>query len=301
MRELIEREEFLQAFRRTRELATAGATERNLFYFQGHCLCHLGRHSEAVDAYAQEIQHHPDHAMAADAHRALQKATEKGSRPVASGSDRSWHTSLPRETLGTIQKALHHYEYRGVPMLKNPFDVALYPMLLWATKPRTLIEIGSKSGGSALWFGDQFQSFGIDAHVYSVDIVKVETVQHPRVTFFEGDGRNLALTFSPEFMAELPRPLLVIEDADHSYETSSAALKFFHPHLRPGEYIVIEDGIISDLENDPNCNSGPHRALKEFLARHGDAYEIDAAYCDFFGANMTWCTNGFLKRLPIRG
>jgi len=21
--------------------------------------------------------------------------------------------------------------------------------------------------------------------------------------------------------------------------------------------------------------------------------------CDFFGYNMTWCTNGFLKRLPL--
>jgi cephalosporin hydroxylase len=182
-------------------------------------------------------------------------------------------------------------------MLKNPFDFALYPMLLWSLKPRTLIEIGSKSGGSGIWFGDLLQSFGIDGHVYSIDIFKVDTVTHPRVTFMEGDGRNLGLTLTPGFLETLPRPWLVIEDADHSYETSIATLKFFLPWLQPGEYIVVEDGIISDLKQDPDCNSGPHRALKEFLNQHSEAFEVDGDYCDFFGYNTTWCTNGFLKKL----
>jgi len=73
-------------------------------------------------------------------------------------------------------------------------------------------------------------------------------------------------------------------------------LRFFHPHLRPGEFIVTEDGIISDLVNDPDCNSGPHRALKEFLQLHPGEYDIAGEYCDFFGYNLTWCTNGWLRK-----
>ena len=77
-------------------------------------------------------------------------------------------------------------------------------------------------------------------------------------------------------------------------------LEFFHPHLDTGEYIVVEDGIISDLGNDAACNSGPHRALKEFLAAQQKSYEVDGAYCDFFGYNLTWNSNGYLKKVSPR-
>ena len=168
-------------------------------------------------------------------------------------------------------------------MLKNPFDFAIYPVLVWNTKPATIFEIGSKSGGSALWFGDMLESFGINGHVYSLDVVRVTGLTHPKVTFLEGDGRALEKSFTAEFLGGLPRPWLVIEDADHAYETSIAALRFFDPWLKPGEYIVVEDGIISDLEQDPAFNSGPHRALKEMFRTRPGAYEIDGDYCDLFG------------------
>jgi len=120
-----------------------------------------------------------------------------------------------------------------------------------------------------------------------------------RVTFLEGNGRHLEQVLTRERLAAMPKPWLVVEDADHSYETSLAVLRFFHPHLAKGDYIVVEDGIISDLypESCPGHSSGPHLALKEFLAREGASYEIDPHYCDFFGRNVTWATNGFLKRV----
>jgi cephalosporin hydroxylase len=198
----------------------------------------------------------------------LAKALAKPAGPAhPQCAQRSWHTSLPRETLLGLQQAVHHYTYRGVPMLKNPFDFAIYPVLIWKTKPKTIFEIGSKSGGSALWFGDMLDSFGLDGHIYSLDVVRVKDVTHPKVTFLEGDGRALEKSFTPDFLRGLPRPFLVIEDADHAYETSIATLRFFDPWLQPGEYIVVEDGIISDLDQDAACNSGPHKALKEMLQR----------------------------------
>ena len=38
------------------------------------------------------------------------------------------------------------------------------------------------------------------------------------------------------------------------------------------------------------------RALDEFGAAHPEIYELDEEYCDFFGNNVTWCTNGWLRR-----
>ena len=279
-----------------RALAEAPGTPGRA-YLHGLTLDGVGRHEEALEAYRAELAINPGHAAARARCEQLTAALTMPAATPLPTDQRSWHTSLPRPTLLSLQRSLHNYQYRGVPLLKNPFDLALYPTLLWKLKPLSIIEIGSKSGGSALWMGDLLNSFGIDGHVYSLDIVKVEAVSHPRVTFLEADGRALGETLRPEFLQRLPRPWLVIEDADHAYETSSAVLKFFDPWLQPQEYIVIEDGIISDLSEIADCNSGPHRALKEFLAQHRGEYDIDADYCDFFGYNLTWCTNGFLRKV----
>ena len=289
-----------QALRAAQRALAEAPGEPGRAYLHGLTLDGVGRHEEALEAYRAELAINPGHAEARVRCEHLTAALTLPTTAPPSTDQRSWHTSLPRPTLLRMQQSLHNYQYRGVPLLKNPFDLALYPTLLWKLKPLSIIEIGSKSGGSALWLGDLLNSFGIDGHVYSLDIVKVEAVSHPRVTFLEADGRALGETLSPEFLQTLPRPWLVIEDADHAYETSSAVLKFFDPWLQAQEYIVVEDGIISDLSEIADCNSGPHRALKEFLSQHRGQYDIDADYCDFFGYNLTWCTNGFLRKCGTR-
>ena len=268
-----------------------------LAYLHGLSLEHLGRNEEALVAYRTELTVNSGHRDAHARAEALAKALTPPVAGIVSARQRSWHTSIPRAFLLELQRAHHFYDYRGVPLLKNPFDLALYPRLLWKLKPLTIIEIGSKSGGSGLWLGDLLNNFGIDGRIYSYDIVRVDSVSHPRVTFLEGNGRALGETLRPDFLQGMPRPWLVIEDADHAYETSIAVLNFFHSWLRPEDYIIIEDGIISDLSELPEGTSGPHRALREFLGQHEREYGIDTSYCDFFGPNVTWCTNGFLKRL----
>lgn len=56
-------------------------------------------------------------------------------------------SAVPRPNLRTIQTGTLRYTWRGVVCSKNPFDLALYPILLWKEKPATIIEIGSKEGG----------------------------------------------------------------------------------------------------------------------------------------------------------
>lgn len=59
---------------------------------------------------------------------------------------------------------------RGVPCLKNPFDLARYSMLIHRQRPGTLVEIGSAAGGSALWFADQCRVHGLATKVISADL-----------------------------------------------------------------------------------------------------------------------------------
>jgi cephalosporin hydroxylase len=206
-------------------------------------------------------------------------------------------SDIPSPLLNSIQKGTMAYKYRGVPMLKNPFDLAIYPLLLNQVRPRTLIEVGSHRGGSAMWFADIAASLGVPIHVYSVDIVKVTDLNHPSVTFLEGNAQDLARTFDGDFLAEIPRPLFVIEDSDHHFRTCLSVLKFFDRWLSPGEYIVVEDGILSDMLVADGYEGGPVRAINEFLRINQDRYVIDRFYCDYFGHNVTWNIDGYLRRI----
>jgi cephalosporin hydroxylase len=192
-----------------------------------------------------------------------------------------------------IQAGSMAYSHRGLPMFKNPFDLALYPLLLTRLRPRTLIEIGSGAGASALWFADQAQIAGLDLRILSVDLEPPAGVEHPAVTFLEGDAADLAAVLSP---GDLPRPLLVVEDSSHQASTTAAVLAYFDDWLAPGEYIVIEDGILTAMRVPDLYDGGPLRAIHEFLAKVGDRYEIDRSLCDHFGPNMTWNVDGYLRR-----
>jgi cephalosporin hydroxylase len=213
-------------------------------------------------------------------------------------SRRQTDSAIPYELLMQIQAGTMAYRYKGVPTLKNPFDLALYTSLLWSLRPRTIIEIGSYSGGSALWFADQLTVLGLDGHVYSADIAKVDNIRDPRVTFLEGDGREPDRAFPAAMVGGLPRPRLVVEDADHNRATSRAVLDHFAPLMEREEYIVIEDGILADMGVAEQYDGGPSRAIAEFLASPaGRHWRVERNFCDYFGRNVTWNVNGYLKRV----
>jgi cephalosporin hydroxylase len=205
-------------------------------------------------------------------------------------------TDLVRPLLDSIQRGSLRYTYRGVQTIKNPFDWALYPVLLWETRLGTIIEIGSNRGGSALWMADLMRAFALRCHVHSIDINPVRDLTADGVTFHDGDARRLDQTLSRDFLLALPRPLLVIEDSDHHAITTLAVLRFFDEWLAPGEHIVIEDGIVTALGEAAQYGGGPHDAIAHFLSERPGRYEIDTRHCDWFGQNVTWNVNGFLRR-----
>lgn len=173
--------------------------------------------------------------------------------------------------------------WRGVPMKKDPFDLALYPLLLWELRPATIIELGAFRGGSALWMADLLETFGIDGHVHSFDVDTDRiTARHERVTFTRADCNDLA-SFDVDRLRELPRPWLVVED---THVNLYRLLKLFDGLVEPGDYLVVEDTI--DVRF--------HRALRRFALEAGDRYLVDTRYADMFGYNVTWNVNGFLRR-----
>lgn len=205
-------------------------------------------------------------------------------------------TIVPKRLLTAVQDGTLRYEYQGVRCTKNPFDLALYLKLLWDLKPQTIIEIGSAAGGSGRFFSDQSGLFGLDASVWSFDVHPVIGLDRPNLKFLYGDIHSLESSALPEILKTAKRPLLVVEDGPHTYEGCKAALTFFHEFLDVGDYIVVEDGNLREL-GYLSLEDGPNRAIKEFLGRRGAEYEVDLRYCDQFGRNVTWNTDGYLRRI----
>ncbi len=205
------------------------------------------------------------------------------------------NTGLPPHLIDSIQRGALAYQYKGRPMLKDPFDLALYALLIERQRPRTVIEIGTYQAGATTWLADQLGIHGIEGMVHSVDVVPVDLPPAPRIRLLTGNARELGAVFPAHWVGEQPRPLLVIDDGDHTRESVLAVLRHFGPLMRPGEYAVIEDGSAGDLGLAHKINGGPLAAIHEFLA-DGAPFEIDRSYCDFYGRNMTWNVDGYLRR-----
>ena len=227
-----------------------------------------------------------------------------GDVPAAAGgkgaapSGREPRTAIPPALLESIQQGAIASRYRGREFVKSPFDVVLYLQLIDRIQPRTVIEIGTKEGGGALWFADTLTAYGIEAEVITIDRVPPPPIEDERIRALTGDALYLDEVLTTEALDRLARPLLVVEDSAHTFEACSAVLEFFDPHLGPGDYIMVEDGNLAYMPG-PEYEiyaDGSSRAVAEFIKTRGDAYEVDDSLCDHFGYNVTWSPNAWLQR-----
>ena len=191
-----------------------------------------------------------------------------------------WGSDIDQAALAMSQGTTDCLQWRGMPLFKTAFDMSIYPMLVWEQKPRTVIEIGSGTGASALWLADLLAMSGIDGRVYSLDIQPPD-VEHPRVTFLAGDCRHIESAFPAESMAGWPHPWLVIEDA---HVNVGGGLDYFHARLQPDDYLIVEDSLQKRKE------------ISGFVGKHAGLYEVDTRYTDFFGRNATCAFDSIFVR-----
>lgn len=208
---------------------------------------------------------------------------------------RSFGTVFPGDFLEGYQAGVMQYRYRGLRCLRSPVDMAIQTRAIWDLQPATLIEIGSHSGGGALWLADTARAYGLKAHVFSVDLAPPQIVD-PDVTFLQGDVLALDAVFAEHGLGMCPRPWFVIEDSAHTYEGCLAALNFLSGQMQTGDLLVMEDGVLDELGLSERYQGGPNRAIAEFLTARPETFEIDTALCDMFGRNATYAPNGYLRK-----
>ncbi|WP_159080493.1 CmcI family methyltransferase [Nocardia suismassiliense] len=205
---------------------------------------------------------------------------ERLRRPV----DSMWSERVVDErAYRTMQGFREVPSWRGLPLIKTAYDFVIYPMLIDELKPRSIIELGSGSGASALWFADVADAHGMSPRIVSIDIVRPQ-IDDPRVDFIKADITRIGSALKDSVIKALPKPWLVIDDA---HVNVPDVLDFFDDRLGTGDYLVIEDS------NSPSNR----RNVLDFLARSRNGYLLDRRYVDMFGENSTSALDGVLKRL----
>jgi cephalosporin hydroxylase len=172
--------------------------------------------------------------------------------------------------------------WRGVPMRKDPWDITMYPMIMWELQPRTIIELGAYVGGSALWLADVATAFNLNARIITVDIdLSQLQVKDPRIEYLQFDVFKIDYKPFPVAVSDLPHPWLLIED---THQNIVPVLEYFDRHVIRGDYVIVED----------TCHLPTLDVLEQFMEQHGSRYRVDTYYVDNFGYNSTWNWNSIL-------
>ncbi len=210
---------------------------------------------------------------------------------------RSFKTPFTRPQLGAYHHGVMQYHYRDVMCNKSPIDIALYLHLIHAVQPSTFFEIGTKFGGSAMMFRDVAKMYDMDTRIVTIDRAPPDTDDRfDGIRFVQGDVMALEQTFTDNALFDLPRPWILSEDSAHTFDACMAVLAFGARHLKAGEYLIMEDSVLAELDLADRFDGGPSRALEAFLTAHPEVYEIDTSYCDMFGRNATTNPNGYLRK-----
>lgn len=196
-------------------------------------------------------------------------------------------------TVQSIYKGHHKVTYRGVNAIRCPFDYVIYQMIISEIKPDLIVEFGTSDGGGALYMADLLDMNG-KGEVHTVDINKVTDVRvtgHPRIKLFSDGWQNYDSS-----LCKGHETVMIVEDASHMYKDTLGILNRFAPFVTKNSYLIVEDGIISELGFNKQFEGGPLRALREFLPANPQ-FAVDRKWCDMFGKNATFNVNGYLKRI----
>ncbi|MCA1444448.1 hypothetical protein I6F07_30560 [Ensifer sp. IC4062] len=203
-------------------------------------------------------------------------------------SERGWRSSIYPWTFPDCSTAIGALAltYKGLINIKTPFDLALYTRLIWELQPRTIIELGSFQGGSALWFADQMsllcdepgEVHSFDLHINCIH----KDAKHPHLTFHKVDLLDVE-TMDKGLLKGLPHPWLLIDDA---HVRVFSIFSYLSQFLMPGDYYVIEDVPID----------ATREVMDGLQLMEQSGFLVDTYYTDAFGTNLTCAPNAWLRK-----
>jgi cephalosporin hydroxylase len=165
-----------------------------------------------------------------------------------------------------------HLTWVGNPILQCPLDLWILQETISEIRPQLILETGTNRGGSALFFAQLLDLLEIEnARVITVDVKKMHSLEHPRVTWLIGSSVSDQIMEEMKAAAKAATgPVMVILDSLHTTEHVAAELDRYHAFVTAGSFLHVQDGH-TDHWGRP---MGPLRAIIDFLHTHPE-FEVD--------------------------
>jgi len=179
------------------------------------------------------------------------------------------------------QGTISTLSWKGLPLIKTKEDFAIITQLIQELRPKTIIEIGSGCGASAIWMADLLLINQVKGKVYSIDQQKVDT-SYDTVEFIQGDAIRLKELLPRAKVTLLPHPWLIIDDA---HQTIVSVLEYLNPMMQRGDYVYVED------------SKKQQNSIGAFIMNDQNSFMTDTFYTDFFGRNSVSAKNSILKKV----
>lgn len=187
--------------------------------------------------------------------------------------------------------------FLGVITNKSVSDMWNYQEILFELTPSLVVEFGTRFGGSALFFSVIGRAINPDLKVITVDISHAEVAEKVK------DDRSIQLVNASstdpaivqivcEARLASPGKVFFILDSDHAKKHVLAELELLRHIVRPGDYVVVEDGNINGHPVLPGWGAGPKEALEAYFDIYPEDYTSDTLRERRFG--FTFAPSGFL-------
>jgi len=178
------------------------------------------------------------------------------------------------------QKYSYTFTWQGRPMIQLPEDVLRMQEIIFDVKPDLIIETGVAHGGSLIFYAGlckimgKGRVIGIDIEIRARNRKAIEDhPMKPFITLIEGSSVDPRTVAQVKQLIKPGEKVLIILDSNHTMEHVTSELKEYHSLVSPGSYLVVTDGITTDLKDVPQndryrVDEGPAEAARKFAFAH---------------------------------
>ncbi|MCF6176089.1 MAG: cephalosporin hydroxylase family protein [Victivallaceae bacterium] len=183
---------------------------------------------------------------------------------------------------------IHQATWMGEPLLNLPQDMFAIQEIIFATKPKYIIEIGVAWGGGLLFHSTLLKAWGgekvLGIDIYMPDDLKKRIMSHGEVSekieLINASSIEKNTVEKVEEIIGDCRDVLVILDSHHTHEHVIQELNLYSPLVGEGQYIVCGDTIVDFIPEQEHRDrpwgpgNNPMTALQQFLSEN-DRFEVD--------------------------
>ncbi|URZ16000.1 cephalosporin hydroxylase family protein [Clostridium felsineum] len=197
------------------------------------------------------------------------------------------------------------------PIIQLPEDMVRIQEVIYDLKPDCIIETGVAHGGSLVYYASLCKAMG-KGRVIGVDIeirphnrkAIEEHELYPLITLIEGNSTSDEVINNVKNLIKEDETVLVILDSCHTEEHVTSELELYSKFVTKESYIIVQDGIMKDLDDVPRGNiswkkDNPSVAAINFLKKHSD-FILEQPNWKFnesnLDQNITEWPNAWLKR-----